>query len=72
MTESRDEVMVALVKLAGKRRVTDAFCAMIVGTLLGADSNWQEQLERYLGPGKRSTQPSAINSPSRRKCERFC
>lgn len=40
-------------ELAGKRRVTDAFCAMIVGTLLGADSNWQEQLERYLGPGRK-------------------
>lgn len=48
-------------ELAGKRRVTDAFCAMIVGTLLGADSNWQEQLERFLGPGKRSTQPSALS-----------
>ncbi|HET9184035.1 MAG TPA: hypothetical protein VFP59_18050 [Candidatus Angelobacter sp.] len=42
-------------ELAGKRRVTDAFCAMIVGTLLGADSNWQEQLERYLGPSRKTS-----------------
>ena len=48
-------------ELAGKRRVTDAVCAMIVNTLLGAESDWQGQLSRYLGPG-RSTQQSAIES----------
>jgi HNH endonuclease len=40
--------------LAGKRRVTDAVCAMIVATLLGAESDWQAQLSRYLGPGKKT------------------
>ena len=37
-------------ELAGKRRVTDAVCAMIVNTLLGGD--WYAQLSRHLGPGK--------------------
>ena len=39
-------------ELAGKRRVTDAVCAMIVNTLIGAENDWQGQLTRYLGPGK--------------------
>ncbi len=46
--------------LAGKRRVTDAVCAMIVNTLIGAENDWQGQLSRYLGPGK-STQHSAVS-----------
>jgi hypothetical protein len=37
-------------ELAGKRRVTDAVCAMIVNTLLGGD--WYGELSRHLGPGK--------------------
>jgi hypothetical protein len=39
-------------ELAGKRRVTDAVCAMIVNTLLGGD--WYGQLSRHLGPGKQN------------------
>jgi len=41
-------------ELAGKRRVTDAVCAMIVNTLIGAENDWQGQLSRYLGPGKQN------------------
>jgi hypothetical protein len=41
-------------ELAGKRRVTDAVCAMIVNTLIGAENDWQGQLSRYLGPGKKN------------------
>ena len=47
-------------ELAGKRRVTDVVCAMIVNTLIGAENDWQGQLSRYLGTG-RSTQQSALS-----------
>jgi len=45
-------------ELAGKRRVTDAVCAMIVNTLIGAENDWQGQLSRYLG---NSNQHSALS-----------
>jgi HNH endonuclease len=41
-------------ELAGKRRVTDAVCAMIVNTLIGAENDWRGQLSRYLEPGKKN------------------
>src|SRR6185312_11454283 len=47
-------------ELAGKRRVTDAVCAMIVNAFIGAENDWQGQLSRYLGTG-RSTQQSALS-----------
>jgi hypothetical protein len=55
-------------ELAGKRRVTDAVCAMIVNTLIGAENDWQGQLSRYLGPG-RSTQQSALSIQPRNEVD---
>jgi len=49
-------------ELAGKRRVTDAVCAMIVNTLLGGD--WYGELSRHLGPGKQD--PTADENGSTR------
>lgn len=46
-------------ELKGKRRVTDAVCAMIVNTLIGAENDWQGQLSRYLG---NSNQHSALST----------
>ncbi len=46
-------------ELKGKRRVTDAVCAMIVNTLIGAENDWQGQLSRYLG---NSNQHSALSN----------
>ncbi len=53
-------------ELAGKRRVTDAVCAMIVNTLIGAENDWRGKLGQYLGGGSqhtaiKSTQQSAFS-----------